>query len=115
MKSATLRGVGRCAVGRDDGFGLALCQSREQGRPRSHLDIAGCVELEANGAGHVDVESGQHVVFVEVVERRKIAVGEKADGHAPRRFALGGFRFRRRRLRSEWRRKRASHQQTNKK
>ena len=96
-----LEGVGRHAVGGDDGFGLAFCQGRQQGRPRPHLDIAGGVELEADGARHVDIEAGQHVVFVEVVERRKVAVGEKADGDAPRRVAFGSFRFRRRRLRRE--------------
>ncbi len=54
-----------------------------------HLDVAGGGQLQADGAGDVDVEAGEDIVLVEVVEGRIVAVGEEADGDAPRqRLAL---------------------------
>ena len=50
----------------------------------AHLDVAGGGQLQADGARHVDVEAGEDIVLVEVVEGRIVAVGEEADGDAPR-------------------------------
>ena len=50
----------------------------------AHLDVAGRRELEADGARDVDVEAGEDIVLVVVVEGRVVAVGEEADGDAAR-------------------------------
>ena len=55
--------------------------------PGAHLDVAGRAQLQAHGAGDVDVEAGEDVVLVEVVEGREVAVGQEADGDAPRQVA----------------------------
>ena len=64
-----LERVGAHGVRGDHGVGLAAPQRRQQLRPGAHLDVAGGRKLEADGAGDVDVEAGEDIVLVVVVER----------------------------------------------
>ena len=92
-----------------------FARAGQQGRPWAHLDVAGRVDLEADGARHIDVEARQDVVFVEVVERGKVAVGEKPDRHASWRLAFGAFRIWGRSLRRKLGDASDNRQKTNKK
>ena len=83
-------------MGGDDGVGLAPPQSQEQLAPRSHLDVAGRAELEADGARQIDVEADERPILVVEVERGKVAFGEKAHDDAPRWLIGIGGRCRRR-------------------
>ena len=91
-----LERVGAHRVRGDDGVGLAAPERRQQFRPGPHLDVAGRRQLQADGAGDIDVEAGEDIVLVVVVEGRVVAVGEEADGDAPRqRLRLAGSSARR--------------------
>ena len=81
-------------VSGDGGIGLAAGDRHQKFLPWPHLDVTGNVELEADGAGQIDVEAGQHALVVEIVERRILALGQHPQHHPP----LGGGRaFRQRR------------------
>ena len=66
----------------DDGVGLAAPQGQQQLAPRAHLDVAGGVELQADGARQIDVEADQHAVLVVEVEGREVAFGQEAHDDA---------------------------------
>jgi hypothetical protein len=66
----------------DDRIRFAATQRRHQFGPAPYLNVAGRGQLEADSAGQVDVEAGEDVVLVEVVEGRIVAVREEADSDA---------------------------------
>ncbi len=102
-------------MGGNDGVRLPAHQGGEQLRPLPHLDIAGRVQVQAHRTRDVDIEPGEDIVLVEIVEGREVALGEKTNHRPARRcLILIGFDLRCRRLRPHRRRRQAPHKSNKK-
>ena len=62
--------------------GFAAAKRQKKLAPGAHLDIARGVQLVADGAGKVDIETDEGAVLVVEVEGWEVGLGKKAHDDA---------------------------------